>query len=92
MVWLPSLLLGYRQRAVAGSQCADRTSSAGSVFDPIALEIDNSLDCITQDALDGLGEMKPTCWRALSARDEAGFDVMIGWNVDSSQHPDPGWF
>ena len=27
-------------------------------LDPIAIEIDSGLDCITQDALDGLGEIE----------------------------------
>ena len=36
-------------------------------LDPIALEIDNSLDCITQDALDGLGEIEANVLAGIQA-------------------------
>ena len=36
-------------------------------LDPIAMEIDNSLDCITQDALDGLGEIEANVLASIQA-------------------------
>ena len=59
--------LQTRSRGREAAMLIEINPQLEACLDPIAIEIDSGLECITQDALDGLGEIKANLLAGINA-------------------------